>query len=65
MIRGVYVTPLVAIGWWLSLALAIPYQFLLDQPGAYSLIHAACESYLGIAGLGAGVMLIIERASGG
>jgi len=60
--QGRYVTPLIAIGWWLSLALAVPYQLLLEQPGAYSLIHAACETYLGVAGLAVGITLIIERA---
>jgi hypothetical protein len=60
--QGRYVTPLVAIGWWLSLALAIPYQLLLGQPGAYSLLHAACETYLGVAGVLVGVTLIVERA---
>ncbi len=60
--QGRYVTPLVAIGWWISLALAIPYQLLLGQPGAYSLVHGACETYLGLAGIGTGVTLIVERA---
>ena len=60
--RGRYVTSLVAIAWWISLALAIPYQLLLDQPSAYSIVHAACETYLGLAGIAAGATLIIERA---
>ena len=60
--NGRYVTPMVSIAWWLSLALAIPYQLLLGQPGAYSLMHGACETYLGLAGIGAGATLIVERA---
>jgi hypothetical protein len=60
--HGRYVTPFVAIAWWVSLALAIPYQLLLDQPGAYSIVHAACETYLGLAGIAAGTTLIVERA---
>jgi len=60
--QGRYVTPLVSIAWWISLALAIPYQLLLGQPGAYSLVHGTCETYLGIAGIGAGATLIVERA---
>ncbi len=63
--NGRYVTPLVSIAWWLSLALAIPYQLLLGQPGAYSLVHGACETYLGFAGIAAGATLIIERARAG
>lgn len=35
----------------LSLALAVPYELLLDEPGAYSALHAACEAYMGLAGL--------------
>ena len=30
------------------------YQLLLGQPGAYTLVHGACETYLGVAGLGVG-----------
>jgi hypothetical protein len=63
--RGRFVTPVVATAWWLSLALAIPYQLLLHQPAAYSALHAACEAYLGLAGLGFGVVLIVERARAG
>ncbi len=63
--RGWLTKPLAAIGWWLSLALAVPYQLLLDQPGAYSILHEACEAYLGLAGVGLLVVLIIERARAG
>ena len=28
--------------------------------GAYSIVHAACETYLGIAGIATGAMLIVE-----
>lgn len=63
--RGWLTKPLTALGWWLSLALAVPYQFLIDQPGAYSILHEACEAYLGIAGVGLIVTLIIERARAG
>jgi hypothetical protein len=59
--RGIAL-PVVATAWWLSLALAIPYQLLLHQPAAYSILHAACETYMGLAGLGFGAALIVERA---
>ncbi len=51
-----------SLAWWLSLALAVSYQLLLGQPGAYTLVHGACETYLGVAGLGVGCALLIERA---
>jgi hypothetical protein len=54
--------PAVATAWWISLALAVPYQLLLHQPAAYSILHATCETYMGVAGLGFGAALIIERA---
>jgi hypothetical protein len=57
--------PLGALAWWLSLVLAIPYELLLGQPGAYSLVHGACETYCGIAGLVLGGTLIVERARAG
>lgn len=60
--RGRAATPVIATAWWLSLALAVPYQLLLYQPGAYSLLHGACETYLGAAGLALGASLILERA---
>jgi hypothetical protein len=60
--RGRLTTPAVAVAWWLSLALAIPYQLLLEQPGAYSTLHAACEAYLGAAGFALIVRLIVEHA---
>ena len=47
--------------WWISLALALPYQVLLGQPDAYSAVHGACEIYLGLAGLAVGATLLVER----
>jgi hypothetical protein len=63
--RGWLTAPLTAAGWGLSLALAIPYQLLLAQPGAYSTLHAACETYLGIAGIALAGSLLIERCRTG
>ena len=57
-----WVLPVGAIAWWLSLALAIAYQLVLAQPGAYTLVHDACESYMGVAGLAVGASLIFARA---
>ncbi len=54
--------PLLAAALTLSLALTIPYQLLLSQPGAYSTMHAACETYLGIAGLSLTTSLIVHSA---
>jgi hypothetical protein len=63
--RGRWAPPVVAAAWWLSLALAVPAQLLLHQPAAYSALHAACEAYIGLAGLGLGGVLIVERAHAG
>jgi hypothetical protein len=60
-----YATPLVTCGAWLSGALAVACQLMLNDPGAYSLIHAACEGYMGAAGLGTGAMLIVAHARAG
>jgi hypothetical protein len=57
-----YAAPVVTCAAWLSAALAVACQLLLNEPGAYSLIHGACETYMGVAGLGTGVMLIAARA---
>ncbi|MBI3771065.1 MAG: hypothetical protein HY271_21545 [Deltaproteobacteria bacterium] len=57
--------PVAGLGWWLSLALAVPYQILIEQPAAYSLLHAACEAYLGLAGIGLVTSLLVERARAG
>jgi hypothetical protein len=57
--------PAISVAWWLALALAVSYQLVLGQPGAYSMVHAACETYLGLAGLGAGIVLIVARAKAG
>lgn len=54
--------PIGGIAWWVSLAIAITYQLVLAQPGAYTLVHNACEAYMGVAGLGVGATLIVERA---
>jgi hypothetical protein len=63
--RDRLVLPLGAAAWWLSLALAVPYQLLLGQPGAYSVLHAACETYLAAVGLVLIVGLIVEHARAG
>jgi hypothetical protein len=52
----------VRLGWCVALALAFVYQLVLEQPGAYSAVHAVCESAMGFAGLTLiGVLLIEER----
>ena len=60
--RRTLIRPGLAVACWLSAALAIPYQLLLDQPGAYSAMHAACEAYLGIASLALAVSLVVHYA---
>lgn len=60
--RGRMLLPLGAMAWWLSLALAVPYQLLLGQPGAYSMLHATCETYLAVAGLALIATLLVARA---
>jgi hypothetical protein len=57
-----YVACVGMVAAWISLAIGLPYQLLLFQPGAYSLMHGACETYLGMAGLGVGATLIVARA---
>jgi hypothetical protein len=49
--RPAITKPGLAVACSLSAALSIPYQLLVTQPGAYSTMHAACETYLGIVGL--------------
>ncbi|MEW6268500.1 MAG: hypothetical protein AB1689_04290 [Thermodesulfobacteriota bacterium] len=59
-------TPLagwVGAAWFLSAALALAYQLLLYEPSAYSALHAASETYLGLAGLGLAVRLVCELAT--
>ncbi len=51
-----------ALAAWISLALAIPYELLLSQPSAYSLVHGACETYMGMAGLAVGTTVIVARS---
>ena len=63
--RGALTTCVAAGAWSLSLALAIPYELLLAQPGAYSVLHAACETYLGVAGLALVGSLLLERSRAG
>jgi len=55
--------PWLAVAWFASLAIALPYQLLLDEPGAYSTLHAAAETYLGLAGLGLAIRLLCELAA--
>jgi hypothetical protein len=50
------------LGAWISLAVAVPYEIVLFRPGAYSVMHGACETYLGLAGLAVGATLIVDRA---
>jgi hypothetical protein len=56
--------PVLWVGCALSGALAILYQLVLSQPGAYSAVHGACETYLGAAGLGLMGYLLVQRARG-
>jgi hypothetical protein len=63
--RGWLTPSLGAVAWAISLALAVPYQLLIDQPSAYGVLHATCEIYLG---LGAGALLatlVVEHARAG
>jgi hypothetical protein len=55
--------PWVAVAWFLSVAIALPYQMLLHEPGAYSVLHGAAETYLGLAGLGLAIRLLCELAA--
>jgi hypothetical protein len=54
------VRPGVAVASWISVGIGIPYQFLLDQPGAYSVMHAASETYLGLASFALTVSLVVH-----
>jgi hypothetical protein len=51
-----------AIAWWTSLALAVTYQLVLGTPGPYTLVHNACQAYMGLAGFAFGATIIVERA---
>jgi hypothetical protein len=53
--------PVVAVAVWISGALALAYQMVLNQPDAYSLVHATGETYIGVAGLACGVMLLVAH----
>jgi hypothetical protein len=59
-VRPGTVAPLLATACTLSAALAIPYALLLEQPGAYSVVHAACETYMGFAGLALTMSLVFH-----
>lgn len=59
-----YNIPVVVSAAWMSCALAVAYQLLLSQAAAYSLVHGACEIFMGIAGIAIGARLIVERARG-
>ncbi len=63
--RGWVTRSLAAAAWSLSLAIALPYQLLLDQPAAYTVLHTACEIYGGIAGVALLVSLVIEHGRAG
>jgi len=56
--------PATALAWTLSLALALPYQLMLDQPAAYSALHSACELYLGLAGIAVVTRLVVGATIG-
>jgi hypothetical protein len=58
--RAALAGPVTATAWAVSFGLAIAYQFVVDQPGAYSVAHAACETYLGVAGIGLIAMWLTE-----
>jgi hypothetical protein len=58
--RGALLPPILSMACALSVALAVPYQLLLGQPGAYSSMHAACETYMGVAGLAFTGSLIVQ-----
>jgi hypothetical protein len=60
--RWTLIRPGVALASALSLILAVLYQLLLDQPAAYSVLHAACETYLGVAGLALTAHLLVHAA---
>jgi hypothetical protein len=62
---GPLASTLVLTAWWLSFALVIPYELLLEQPAGYSVFHAACETYIGIAGAAFVVSLLVERGARG
>jgi hypothetical protein len=63
--RGGLTPALGAVAWAASLALAVPFQLLLDQPSAYALLHAACDVYLGVAAGALLATLVVEHARAG
>jgi len=63
--RGWLAPSLGAVAWAASLALAVPYQLLLDQPSAYGVLRAACDVYLGIAAGALLASLVVEHARAG
>jgi hypothetical protein len=58
--RAPFTTSVITATWGLSGALAIPYLLVLEQPGAYSVLHAACEIYMGVAGAALASRLLME-----
>jgi len=56
--------PATALAWTFSLALALPYQLMLDQPAAYSALHSTCELYLGLAGIAVVTRLVVVATIG-
>jgi hypothetical protein len=56
------VEPWSAVAWAVALAIAVPYQLLLDEPSSYSILHACAETYLGLAGIGLTCRLVHELA---
>ena len=57
--------PATAVAWWLALAIAVPYQTLIDDPRAYSALHGTSELYLGAAGMLLVVRLVVAAADRG
>jgi hypothetical protein len=55
--------PWTAVVWLVSFALAVPYELLIDDPSAYSVLHGAAETYLGVAGLALAIRLVCELAA--
>lgn len=63
--RSEMLAPFAAMAGTLSLALAIPYLLLVNLPTAYSTMHAASESAMGIAGVALLATLMSERLRAG
>src|SRR5262249_10224783 len=63
--RSKLLAPLPTLVWILAVGLAIAYQMLLSLPGPYSVVHGACETLIGIAGLGPITRLVIAFVAPG